>query len=38
MRFLDNGVIWQILNPVRMLTALAWAAVAGDQHSMRDEL
>ena len=27
--FIDNGVIWQILNPVRMLTALAWAAVAG---------
>ena len=27
--FVDNGVIWQILNPVRMLTALAWAAVAG---------
>ena len=25
--FVDNGVIWQILNPVRMLTALAWAAV-----------
>ena len=24
--FVDNGVIWQILNPVRMLTALAWAA------------
>ena len=27
--FVDNGVIWQILNPVRMLTALVWAAVAG---------
>ena len=26
--FLDNGVIWQILNPVRMLTALAWTAGA----------
>ena len=26
--FVDNGVIWQILNPVRMLTALAWAAGA----------
>ena len=26
--FIDNGVIWQILNPVRMLTALAWAAGA----------
>ena len=27
--FVDNGVIWQILNPVRMLTALVWAAMAG---------
>ncbi len=26
--FVDNGVIWQILNPLRMLTALAWAAGA----------
>ena len=26
--FVDNGVIWQILNPARMLAALAWAAVA----------
>ena len=26
--FVDNGVIWQMLNPVRMLTALAWAAGA----------
>lgn len=26
--FVDNGVLWQILNPVRMLTALAWAAGA----------
>ena len=26
--FVDNGVIWQILNPVRMLTAVAWAAFA----------
>ena len=26
--FVDNGVIWQILDPVRMLTALAWAACA----------
>lgn len=25
--FVDNGVIWQILNPVRMLTALVWAAL-----------
>ena len=26
--FVDNGVVWQILNPARMLTALAWAAGA----------
>ena len=26
--FVDNGIIWQILNPARMLTALAWAAIA----------
>ena len=26
--FVDNGVLWQVLNPVRMLTAVAWAAVA----------
>ena len=26
--FVDNGVIWQILNPVRMLAALTWAAGA----------
>ena len=26
--FIDNGVIWQILNPARMLAALAWAAGA----------
>ncbi len=26
--FIDNGVIWQILNPGRMLAALAWAAGA----------
>ena len=24
--FVDNGVMWQILNPVRMLAALAWAS------------
>ena len=28
--FVDNGVMWQILNPGRMLTALAWAAIAGE--------
>ena len=26
--FVNNGVIWQMLDPVRMLTALAWAAGA----------
>ncbi len=26
--FVNNGVVWQILDPVRMLTALAWAAGA----------
>ena len=26
--FVNNGVLWQILDPVRMLTALAWAAGA----------
>ena len=26
--FVNNAVIWQILDPVRMLTALAWAAGA----------
>ena len=26
--FVNNGVIWQILDPARMLTALAWAADA----------
>ena len=26
--FVNNGVVWQILDPARMLTALAWAADA----------
>ena len=26
--FVDNGGIWQMLDPLRMLTALAWAAAA----------
>ena len=26
--FVNNGVVWQILDPVRMLTELTWAAVA----------
>ena len=33
--FVDNGVIWQILNPVRMLTALAWAAGANHANVAR---
>ena len=31
--FVDNGVLWQVLNPVRMLSALALAAVAGHANS-----
>ena len=27
--FVNNGTLWQVLDPVRMLTALAWATVAG---------
>ena len=30
--FVDDGVIWQMLNPVRMLTALAWAAGASQSN------
>ena len=30
--FVDNGVIWQMLNPARMLTALAWAAGASQSN------
>ena len=26
--FVNNGVLWQILDPLRMLTSLAWAAGA----------
>ena len=26
--FVNNGILWQILDPVRMLTELTWAAVA----------
>ena len=26
--FVNNGILWQILDPVRMLTELSWAAVA----------
>ena len=28
--FVNNGVVWQILDPVRMFTALAWAAGASE--------
>ena len=35
--FIDNGVVWQILNPARMLTALAWAAGAGHANVARAE-
>ena len=35
--FIDDGVLWQVLNPVRMLTALAWAAVAGQANSAEGE-
>ena len=35
--FVDNGVIWQILNPARMLAALAWAAAAGQAEVYRPE-
>ncbi len=35
--FIDNGVLWQILNPVRMLTALAWAAGASQATVARAE-
>ena len=31
--FVDNGVLWQVLNPVRMLTALALAALAYEAHT-----
>ena len=33
--FVDNGVVWQILNPGRMLTALAWAAAAGQANTAK---
>ena len=26
--FVNNGILWQILDPVRMLTELSWAAIA----------
>ena len=26
--FVNNGILWQVLDPVRMLTELAWAAGA----------
>ncbi|MCY4625094.1 MAG: hypothetical protein OXC99_08865 [Chloroflexi bacterium] len=35
--FIDNGVLWQILNPVRMLAALAWAGCAGEANIAASE-
>ena len=35
--FVDNGTLWDALNPLRMLTALAWAAVAGEAHAATPE-
>ncbi|MDE2899470.1 MAG: hypothetical protein OXN15_00370 [Chloroflexota bacterium] len=35
--FVDNGVLWQALNPLRMLTALAWAAVAAEGNTASSE-
>lgn len=35
--FVDDGVIWQILNPVRMLAVLAWAAGASQANVMTPE-
>ena len=33
----DNGVVWQILNPGRMLAAVAWAAGAGQANIATSE-
>ena len=35
--FVDNGVLWDVLNPVRMLTAVAWAAGASRVNVGTDE-
>ena len=35
--FVNNGVIWQILDPARMLTALAWAAGATQANTAKAE-
>ena len=36
--FVNNGVVWQILDPVRMLTALAWAAGASQTNVATAEI
>ena len=33
--FMDNGVIWEMLDPARMLAALAWAGGAGHANVAR---
>ena len=35
--FVNNGVVWQILDPVRMLTALAWATSASEPNAATTE-
>ena len=35
--FIDNGTIWQILNPGRMLAALVWAAGASQVNVAKAE-
>ena len=35
--FLNLGVLWDILDPVRMLTELTWAAVANKANVVRPE-
>ena len=35
--FVNNGVVWQILDPARMLTALAWAAGASQANVVTAE-
>ena len=35
--FLNVGVLWDILDPVRMLTELTWAAVANKANVVRPD-
>ncbi len=35
--FVNNGVVWQIMDPARMLTALAWAAGASQANVVTAE-